>query len=196
VRFAATEISGVFQVSTAPHQDDRGSFARLYCPQEFSAAGLPHFHPAQVNLSHNDSVRTLRGMHFQSPPHSEAKLVHVVRGSIFDVAIDLRASSPSYRCWITTVLDARLLNAVFIPEGCAHGFLTLEPNTDVLYHMSRCYEPGHDRGIRWNDPAFHIEWPATPLVIGVRDQTWPNWTHENAAESAAQREDPAMSHSR
>ena len=168
MRIRETGISGVCVVEAEPASDERGAFARLYCPDEFAAAGIV-FTAVQTNLSRNPAAQTLRGMHYQEPPQAEAKLVHVTRGAIFDVALDLRRDSPTFRRWAGVRLDAAVLSGLFIPEGCAHGFLTLAPETDVLYHMSRKFEPGWGRGVRWNDPAFAIDWPAEPQVISERD---------------------------
>lgn len=172
MRFVPTHIPGVVEVRAEPQTDPRGAFARLYCPDEFAAAGIA-FTPTQVNLSTNPARGTLRGLHFQDPPFAEAKLVRAVRGRAFDVAVDLRPESPAYRRWAAVELDAAAMNAVFIPEGCAHGFLTLEDDTDLLYQMGRRHEPGHARGYRYDDPAFGIEWPAEVRVIGEGDLIWP-----------------------
>ena len=163
-----TEIAGVCLIDAEPAVDARGAFARLYCPDELGAAGIA-FVAAQTSLSRNPAVLTLRGMHYQAPPRAEAKLVHVTQGAIFDVALDLRPDSPTFRRWLGVRLDATALSALFIPEGCAHGFLTLAPDTDVLYHISRKFEPGWGLGVRWDDPAFAIDWPAPPEVISERD---------------------------
>lgn len=177
MRLHKTEVDGVFAIEPTPHGDERGSFTRLYCPAEFADASeeAGAFRPVQVNLSRNPIRGTLRGMHFQAPPHAEAKVVHVTRGAVFDVAIDLRPASPTYKRWTGRRLDADGLAALFIPEGCAHGFLTLEPETDVLYHMGRMFEPGHGAGLRWNDPAFGIVWPETPALMSDRDRDYPDF---------------------
>jgi dTDP-4-dehydrorhamnose 3,5-epimerase len=153
MRFGATGIAGVVRVDWEPRGDARGSFARLHCPDEFAAAGHP-FEPVQTSLSRNPVEGTLRGMHYQPSPHGETKLVRVVRGRVFDVAIDLRPDSPTYRRWTGAELSAENGAALLIPEGIAHGFLTLEPDTDVLYQISPKYAPGHEAGVRWDDPAF------------------------------------------
>lgn len=168
MQFTATDIDGVVVVDLDLMSDERGAFARLHCPDEFAAAGHP-FVPQQTSLSRNARAGTLRGMHYEAAPHDEAKLVRVVRGRIFDVAVDLRSSSPTYRRWTGTELSAQNGRALLIGKGMAHGFITLEDDTDVLYQIDRIFEPGHGRGVRWNDPAFGIEWPATPLVISERD---------------------------
>ena len=175
MRFLETDLSGVVRIIPEPHEDPRGAFARLYCPKEFGDAGLGDFTPMQINISRNTARHTLRGMHWQDPPFSEAKLVRVTCGSIWDVAVDVRPDSPTRLRWIAVCLEAASAEALFIPEGFAHGFLTLEPDTDVLYQMGRMYEPGHERGARWDDPAFGIEWPARPAVISDRDRTYPNF---------------------
>lgn len=168
MRFSPTLISGVVVVEAEPHADDRGHFARLHCPDDFAAAGHP-FVPAQTSLSHNRAAGTLRGMHYQAAPHAETKLVRAVRGRIFDVAVDIRPDSPTCRKWVGVELSAENGRALLIGEGIAHGFVTLKDDTDVLYQISPKFEPGHDRGLRWNDPAFGIDWPVTPTVISARD---------------------------
>lgn len=172
MKIIETEIQGVFDVLAEPHSDERGCFVRLFCPIEFSTAGI-NFIPTQINLSRNRECLTLRGMHWQDPPFAEAKLVRATAGIAHDVVVDLRPESPSYRRWLSRLLSAKEANALFVPEGCAHGFLTLAPETDVLYQMSRLYVSGRARGFRWDDPGFGIEWPATPRVIGEADQQWP-----------------------
>ena len=172
--FAETAISGVFVVDIEPASDDRGFFARLQCPSEFGRSGID-FTPAQTSLSRNFAAGTLRGMHFQAEPLAETKLVRVVRGAAFDVVVDLRPQSPTFRRWAGHELTGQNGRAVFIPEGMAHGFLTLEPDTDVLYQIAPAYTPGHDRGVRWDDPAFGIAWPRPPAVISARDAAYPDF---------------------
>jgi dTDP-4-dehydrorhamnose 3,5-epimerase len=174
MRFTETDIAGVMIVDVEPRSDARGSFARLHCPDEFAAAGHP-FTPAQTSLSRNPQAGTLRGMHHQSAPQAEAKLVRAVRGRIFDVAVDLRPGSPTHRRWTATELSAENARALLIPEGVAHGFLTLEADTDVLYQISPAFQPGHEAGVRWNDPAFGIAWPAAPTLISERDAGYPDY---------------------
>jgi len=173
MEFRPTALAGVVDVLTVAHGDARGRFARLYCPQAFAAAGID-FQPSQVNLSTNDAALTLRGMHFQKAPFAEAKLVRVLRGRAWDVALDLRPG-PSQGRWIGRELSADGLAALFVPEGIAHGFLTLEPDTHMLYQMGRPYQPGHGDGVRWDDPAFGIDWPAEPAVIADKDRAWPDF---------------------
>lgn len=174
MKFAATEIEGVVIVDIEPASDARGSFARLHCPDEFAAAGHP-FVPRQTSLSRNLKAHTLRGLHYEAAPHEEAKLVRVTRGAIFDVAVDLRPGSPTFRRWIGTELSAENGRALLIGKGMAHGFITLADDTDVLYQIDRIFEPGHGRGARWNDPAFAIAWPARPSVISERDAGYPDF---------------------
>jgi dTDP-4-dehydrorhamnose 3,5-epimerase len=173
MRFSPSGIDGVAVVDIEPRSDERGAFARLQCPDEFAAAGHA-FTPAQTSLSRNPRAFTLRGMHYQPAPHAEVKLVRVVRGRIFDVAVDLRPASPTYRRWTARELSAENGRALLIGEGVAHGFLTLEPDTDVLYQIAPKYEPGHEAGVRWDDPAFAIAWPAAPVAISARDAGYPD----------------------
>lgn len=174
MRFVPTPIAGVVRIEAEPHVDDRGLFARLHCPEEFAAAGID-FAPAQTSLSRNPTSGTLRGMHFQAAPHAEAKLVRVTRGRVFDVAVDLRPDSPTYRQWTGAELSAENLVGLYIGEGIAHGFLTLEPDTDVVYQIAPAYRPGHDAGVRWDDPAFGIAWPMAPVLISARDAGYPDF---------------------
>lgn len=174
MRFTATQIEGVVIVDLDVVADERGSFSRLHCPEEFAAAGHP-FTPLQTSLSRNAKAHTLRGMHYEAAPHAEAKLVRATRGAIFDVAVDLRADSPTYLQWTGTELSAANGRALLIGKGMAHGFITLEDDTDVLYQIDRMFEPGHGRGVRWDDPAFAIEWPGPPLVISERDASYPDY---------------------
>ena len=173
MRFAPTAIPGVVVVDIEAPADDRGSFGRLQCPDEFAAAGHP-FTPAQTSLSRNPRAGTLRGMHYQPAPHAETKLVRAVRGRMFDVALDLRPDSPTLRKWFGIELSAENACALLIPKGVAHGFLTLEADTDVLYQISPAFSPGHEAGVRWNDAAFAIAWPRAPALISERDATYPD----------------------
>ncbi|MDF2900464.1 MAG: dTDP-4-dehydrorhamnose 3,5-epimerase [Phenylobacterium sp.] len=174
MRFTATQIEGVVIVDLDVIADERGSFSRLHCPEEFAAAGYP-FTPLQTSLSRNAKAGTLRGMHYEGEPHAEAKLVRATRGAIFDVAVDLRTDSLTYLRWTGTELSAANGRALLIAKGMAHGFITLEDDTDVLYQIDRMFVPGHGRGVRWNDPAFAIEWPGPPRVISERDASYPDY---------------------
>ncbi len=175
MRLRATPIAGVALVEAEPRGDERGSFTRLHCPEEFAAAGFP-FAPVQTSLSRNPTAGTLRGMHHQPAPHAETKLVRAVQGRIFDVALDLRPDSPSYLAWTAAELSADNRLGLLIPEGVAHGFLTLEPDTDVLYQISPAFAPGHEAGVRWDDPVFAIAWPRPPVLISTRDATYPDYS--------------------
>lgn len=174
MHFTQTPLPGVFAIAIEPHHDERGFFARSWCRSEFAQYGLnPNL--AQCNISQNTHRGTLRGMHWQAFPHAEAKLVRCTRGAICDVVIDLRPASPAYKNWIAVELTATNYRMVYIPEGCAHGFLTLADDTEVFYQMSEFYHPESSRGLRWNDPAFMIEWPNEVRVISERDRTWPDF---------------------
>lgn len=173
MRFSPSGIDGVVVIDIEPRLDERGAFARLQCPDEFATAGHP-FTPAQTSLSRNPHAFTLRGMHYQPALHAEVKLVRAVRGRIFDVAVDLRPASPTYRQWTALELSAENGRALLIGEGIAHGFLTLEPDSDVLYQISPRFEAGHEAGVRWDDPAFAIAWPRPPALISARDAAYPD----------------------
>ncbi|NWF79391.1 MAG: dTDP-4-dehydrorhamnose 3,5-epimerase [Chloroflexi bacterium] len=169
--FIETELKGAHIIELERREDNRGFFARTWCQQEFAAHGLAA-HIVQVNLSYNHTRGTLRGMHFQTAPYAEAKLVRAVRGAIYDVIIDLRPDSPTYKRWIGVELTADNHRALYVPEGFAHGFQTLEDHTDVLYAMSAFHTPFAASGLRYNDPAFAITWPLPVSVISERDTSW------------------------
>jgi dTDP-4-dehydrorhamnose 3,5-epimerase len=168
MRFVPMAVDGATIVELEGYQDSRGYFARIFCEEEFARAGIT-MHVLQTNISRNPRRLTLRGMHYQAEPHGEDKIVACVRGRIFDVAVDLRPDSPSYRRWASTELSADGNRLVYIPRGCAHGFLTLEESSDVLYLMGAPFVSGSARGVRWSDPAFGIAWPAEPVEISERD---------------------------
>ena len=172
MRFAATPLAGAFLVTAEKHEDERGSFARLFCEEEFRQAGLT-FAVRQVNVSHNKAAGTLRGMHFQRAPKAEAKLVRCQAGRIYDVIIDLRRESPTYCRWHGAELSRANGCALYVPEGFAHGFLTLEPDSEVLYLMGEFYDPACAAGVRWDDAAFGVKWPGEPRVIAAKDTLWP-----------------------
>jgi dTDP-4-dehydrorhamnose 3,5-epimerase len=171
MRFSKTAIDDVLLIDFDAAEDERGFFARTFCEEEFALAGLA-MHATQINQSHNRHAFTLRGLHYQAAPHGETKIVQCVRGRIFDVAVDLRRESPSYLRWIGVELTPESRQLVFIPEGCAHGFLTLEALSDLVYVMGSPFVPEAARGVRWDDPAFGITWPATPRVISERDSSF------------------------
>jgi len=177
VRFVELPLPGAFRVELERHADDRGYFARTYCAREFAAAGLE---PAvvQASISWNARRGTLRGMHWQAPPHAEAKLVRCAQGRVHDVVVDLRPGSPTYLRHVALELSAAEGNALYIPPGLAHGFLTLVDGCQVHYQMSTVHAPEAARGARWNDPAFAIEWPAAVEILSDRDRTWPDFAPE------------------
>lgn len=173
-----TTIEGVVLVEPEWHEDERGRFCRTYSSSEFVRRGMDD-RVAQCSTSFNPLAGTLRGMHYQSEPYAEAKLVRCTRGAIFDVAIDLREDSSSLRRWYGVELNANRGAALFIPAGCAHGFQTLEDDTEILYQISVGYEPTAARGARWDDPAFRITWPDPPggeRIMSERDAGYPNVT--------------------
>jgi dTDP-4-dehydrorhamnose 3,5-epimerase len=171
--FRETKLPGVFEVHPEPIPDERGCFARTWCQKEFEARRLsPRL--VQCNVSFNARKGTLRGIHFQIPPYAEAKLVRCTRGAIYDVVVDLRRGSPTFKGWIAAVLTASNRHTLYVPEGCGHGFLTLEDETEVFYQMSEFYNAESARGVRWNDPAFQIAWPEKVEVISERDRTYPD----------------------
>lgn len=170
--FRETKLKGAFVIELEKKTDERGYFARTYCEHEFSGHGL-NAHFVQCNVSFNKRKGTLRGMHYQAEPYAEAKLVRCTRGSLFDAIIDLRPESPTCRQHVSEILSADNGKMLFIPEGFAHGFQTLEDDTEVFYQMSQFYHPEVARGVRWNDPAFQIAWPPADRIIIQRDQEYP-----------------------
>lgn len=170
-----TALPGVMIVNATVKTDERGLFARTYDNEAFSAASLPTDWP-QCNTSWNARKGTLRGMHYQTAPRPDPKLIRCTRGRIFDVVVDLRTNSPTFRRWIGIELSETNRNALAIPAGCAHGFLTLEDNCEVFYMMGEAYVPELASGVRWNDRAFAIEWPAKPIAISERDANWPDFS--------------------
>jgi dTDP-4-dehydrorhamnose 3,5-epimerase len=173
--FTETKLKGAFIIEPEKLEDDRGFFARSWCQREFEAHGLsPRL--AQCSISFSKQKGTLRGMHYQLPPCEEAKLVRCTSGSIYDAIIDLRAASPTFRQYFGLALTAHNHTMLYVPEGFAHGFLTLEDNTEVFYQISEFYSPQHARGVRWNDPAFAIEWPFPPSTLSDRDRSCPDFT--------------------
>jgi len=177
VIFTPTFIEGVVIVEPEKRVDDRGYFARTWCAREFAAHGI-QVSFVQSNTSFNRYRGTLRGMHYDVSPFEEVKLVRCTRGALFDVAIDLRLQSRTYKQHVAVVLTADAANMLYIPEGCAHGFLTLADDTEVCYLMAPFYVPRPTRGVRWNDPAFAIEWPAPVAVISERDAGYPDFIDE------------------
>jgi dTDP-4-dehydrorhamnose 3,5-epimerase len=171
VIFTPTPIAGVFIIEADVFPDDRGAFVRAWVAEEYRAHGLDAG-VAQCSLSSNIRRGTIRGLHFQSPPFDGAKSVRITRGAIFDVAVDLRPESPTFCRWTGVELTAGNRRALYIPAGCAHGYQTLVDDAEMLYLMSAAYAPDHQRGVRWNDPAFGISWPLAPTMINDRDRTY------------------------
>jgi dTDP-4-dehydrorhamnose 3,5-epimerase len=171
VLFTASHVRGVFLIEPERRIDERGFFARTWCQQEFSARGLnPCVAQCNTSLSHKQG--TLRGLHYQVAPHAEAKLVRCVRGAVFDVAVDLRTDSPTLHQWFGAELTADNRQMLYVPQGCAHGYLTLCDDTEVLYQVSDFYCPQAERGVRWNDPKFGISWPQPLRVISPKDGSY------------------------
>jgi dTDP-4-dehydrorhamnose 3,5-epimerase len=173
--FQKTKFDGAWLIDLQKHEDERGFFARAFCQREYLEHGMnPTI--AQCNFSHNNQQGTLRGMHLQVGDFQEAKLVQCTQGAIYDVMVDVRPESPTFCQYEGVVLTAKEHRMLYIPEGFAHGFLTLEADTTIFYQMSQFYAPDYGRGFRWNDPAFGIAWPAEVKVISPRDATYPDFS--------------------
>jgi dTDP-4-dehydrorhamnose 3,5-epimerase len=170
--FTETPLNGAFVVDLEKRGDDRGFFARAFCVEEFKKQGL---NPTvvQANISGSTKKGTLRGLHYQTAPMAEVKFIRCIKGSVFDVLVDLRPESPSFKKWYGVELSARNQKAVYIPEGFAHGHQTLEPDSQIMYLVSQVYSPEHERGVRYDDPAFRILWPLEPTVMSPKDKSWP-----------------------
>lgn len=173
--FIETSLPGAYLVELEPVNDERGFFARTWCAKEFAAQKLTST-LVQCNLSSNINRGTLRGLHYQCPPHEEAKLVTCISGALYDVILDIRRHSPTFGKWQAFELSAETHRAVYIPEGFAHGFQTLTDNTKVFYQMTAYFQPEYARGIRWNDPLFAIDWPLKTKIISSKDQTYRWWS--------------------
>lgn len=174
MRFTEAKLAGVWVVDVEPRADLRGFFARTFCRDEFAAHGL-RTDIVQASVSYNHKPGTLRGMHYQSAPFEEVKLVRCVRGAIYDVVLDLRATSPTFCRWEAFELTEDNLRAVYVPEGCAHGFQTLREASLVAYQISPAYSPEHARGVAWDDPAFGIAWPEAERTLSERDRVYPRF---------------------
>lgn len=174
MKFSPGRIVGSYVIELEKRGDDRGYFARTWCEREFAELGL-NTRIAQVNVGVSTRAGTLRGMHYQVAPHAEVKVVRCSRGAIYDVALDLRPDSPTFRQWHGCELSADSGRMLYIPEGCAHGYLTLTDDAEMLYFTSQFYAAGSARGVRHDDPAFGIEWPAPAQVVSQADATWPDF---------------------
>jgi dTDP-4-dehydrorhamnose 3,5-epimerase len=173
--YTETKLRGAFVIEPDIFEDERGFFGRIWTQKEFAAQGLdPRL--VECNISFNKKKGILRGMHFQAAPHGQAKLVRCTMGAIYDVIVDLRPDSATFKEWVAVELTARNRLMLYIPEEFAHGFQTLEDATEVLYQMSEGYAPESSRGVRWNDPAFGIEWPSAERTIIARDREYPDFT--------------------
>jgi dTDP-4-dehydrorhamnose 3,5-epimerase len=170
--FTATELSGAYVIDLERIEDSRGFFSRAWCENEFGEHGL-ETRIAQANISNNKLKGTLRGMHFQTPPHEETKLIRCTRGAFYDVIIDLRSDSPTHKKWIGVELNDDNRRMLYVPRGFAHGFQTLTDDTETFYMVSELYTPGAEGGVRWDDPAFDIQWPlGAPTEISDKDGAW------------------------
>ena len=178
MRFFPTSIRGTYVIDPAPRHDDRGHFMRVWCAREFEDQRIT-FCPAQANMGLSLRKGTIRGIHFQDAPALEAKLVRCTKGAIFDVAVDLRSESPSYRKWYGVELSADNGRMLYIPERCGHGCQSLEENTEIFYMTSEFYTPSAVRGVRFDDPMFNIQWPLVPSAISEQDRSWPLFESRN-----------------
>lgn len=180
--FTPAKIAGAWLIDLDCKSDDRGFFARAWCEREFAEHGL--IKPfVQTNLSHNHRAGTLRGMHFQSEPYPEAKLMRCIAGSIYDAIVDLRPDSPTYLQWTGVELSASNRRMFYVPDGCAHGYQALTDGAEVIYQVTACYTPGFEGGIRWNDPAFAIDWPVREPIVSAKDSSWPDFAPQQATLS-------------
>lgn len=174
MKFTPLSLKDAYLIQPNFIEDNRGFFARSFCTQEFKNHGLnPHLE--QCNISYNYKMGTMRGMHYQIGDKSEDKVVRCTMGKIYDIIIDLRLSSETYRHWVGLELSAQNRLMLYIPQGFAHGFQTLEDDTEVFYQMTESFSPEHARGIRWNDPSFNLQWPYDPTVISAKDQQYPDF---------------------
>ncbi len=176
--FTPTPLAGVYLLGLAQKPDPRGFFARTWCARELAERGL-ETRVAQCSISYSARRGTLRGMHFQAPPHAEVKLVRCLRGALLDVVIDLRPESPTFCGHVAVELNQENRLAIYVPAGCAHGLQTLVDDTEISYQMSEFYDPELSRGVRWNDPAFGIPWPILPPILLPRDEAYPDFVPES-----------------
>lgn len=186
MKMTPLSLEGAFLVELEPFGDDRGFFSRLFCSREFQSKGLEG-KIVQVNNSGSKYKGTLRGLHYQLPPFEETKLVRCIHGKIFDVILDLRPESPTFGKWHGETLTADNRKMLFVPRGCAHGFITLEDNSEIIYLVSEYYSKEAERGIRYDDPRFNIQWPLPPTVISERDRSHPDFCEKRDLRNEAGR---------
>lgn len=172
MRFSETPIPGAFEVHLSPLKDDRGVFTRIFCGNEFEQAGFQK-NIVQVNHSVNRARGTVRGMHFQYPPHSEIKIIRCIKGKVFDVVVDIRKNSPTFMQWYAVELSPEKYNMILIPEGCAHGFQALEEDSELLYFHSEFYHPESEGAFRFDDPFINIQWPLPAVQVSAKDKSYP-----------------------
>lgn len=175
--FTPLEIEGAYRLELEKHSDQRGFFSRVWCRNEFEEHGLVS-EVVQANLSHTRVKGTIRGLHFQKHPHGETKLIQCTLGAIFDVIVDLRPDSPTYMRWLSEELSGENYKMVYVPKGCAHGFQSLADNTEVYYLVSAFYAPEAEGGVRYDDPAFEIDWPLPVTDISEKDRNWPDYQYQ------------------
>jgi len=171
MKFKKTKLEGTYVIELEKQEDERGFFARVWDKKQFQNMGLS-YEIQQCSISFNKKKGTMRGMHYQEPPYEEVKLVRCTKGKIFDVIIDLRKNSTTFKKWISVELSAENHKIIYVPEGFAHGFQTLEDNTEVFYQMSQFYNPDSARGVKWDDKAFNIKWPLKPTLLSEKDQSY------------------------
>ena len=177
MKFSETDLRGAYIIDLEPVRDERGSFARAFCGNEFEQHGLKTAF-VQGNISSSKEAGTLRGLHYQTPPYEEAKLICCIRGALLDVIIDLRTGSPTYLRWTAVELTADNRRMLYAPEGFAHGYQTLAPDTEAFYWVTQFYHPESERAVRWNDPAFGIPWPLASPVLSAKDQSHPDFQQQ------------------
>ena len=178
--FTETTLKGAFLIDPERREDERGFFARTWCQREFESHGVRE-QWVQCNISFNRKKGTLRGLHYQTPPYEEAKLIRCTRGAVYDVIIDLRPDSPTFTRWVAVDLTADDRRMLYIPEGFAHGFQTLTDDAEIFYQMSQFYAPAYASGVRWDDPALSIAWPADERTISARDRSYPDFLPRRGA---------------
>lgn len=173
--FTETKLAGAYIIDIKKIEDERGFFGRSYCQKEFEALGL-NTNAVQANVSYNKKKGTLRGLHLQLPPYGETKLVRCTRGALYDIIVDLRPGSATFKQWIGVELTAANYRMLYVPEGFGHSFITLEDETEATYQVTGFYTPKAERGFRYNDPAFNIQWPIQPQVVSEKDRNHPLFT--------------------